>query len=127
MSKRLYLLCHISQSGILLCLCVFSTIFGKSTIAHMARCHTTGSRVSGSITTICVLFLQVLLGDALDVVPQHLPVTLSASLSQSLSSFTTARHVSFLADCKRMNTTAENGPIYVGRGRTHQTAPPSRL
>ena len=59
----------------------------------MARCHTTGSRVSGSITTICVLFLQVLLGDALDVVPQHLPVTLSASLSQSLSSFATSGHV----------------------------------
>ena len=33
------------------------------------------------------------LGDALDVVPQHLPVTLSASLSQSLSSFATAGHV----------------------------------
>ena len=33
------------------------------------------------------------LGDALDVVSQHLPVTLSASLSQSLSSFATAGHV----------------------------------
>ena len=29
------------------------------------------------------------LGDALDVVSQHLPVTLSASLSKTLSSFTT--------------------------------------
>merc|ERR1719384_2416995 len=33
------------------------------------------------------------LGDALDVVSQHLPVTLSASLSQSLSSFAAAGHV----------------------------------
>ena len=33
------------------------------------------------------------LGDALDVVSQHLPVTLSASLSQSLSSFATSGHV----------------------------------
>ena len=33
------------------------------------------------------------LGDALDVVSQHLPVTLSASLSQSLSSFATAGHI----------------------------------
>ena len=30
------------------------------------------------------------LGDTLDVISQHLPVTLSAPLSQSLSSFTTA-------------------------------------
>ena len=33
------------------------------------------------------------LGDTLDVVSQHLPVTLSASLSQSLSTFTTSSHV----------------------------------
>ena len=33
------------------------------------------------------------LGDALDVVSQHLPVTLGASLSKSLSSFATAGHV----------------------------------
>ncbi len=31
-------------------------------------------------------------GDALDVITQHLPVTLGATLSQSLSTFTTARH-----------------------------------
>lgn len=31
-------------------------------------------------------------GDALDVISQHFAVTLSASLSESLSSFTTARH-----------------------------------
>ena len=33
------------------------------------------------------------LGDTLDVVSQHLPVTLSASLSQSLSTFSTSSHV----------------------------------
>lgn len=33
------------------------------------------------------------LGDTLDVITQHLPVTLGATLSESLSSFTTARHV----------------------------------
>ena len=33
------------------------------------------------------------LGDALDVVSQHLPVTLSASLSKSLSSFATSGHI----------------------------------
>ena len=33
------------------------------------------------------------LGDTLDVVSQHLPVTLSASLSQSFSTFTTSSHV----------------------------------
>ena len=33
------------------------------------------------------------LGDALDVVSQHLAVTLGASLSESLSSFTTSSHV----------------------------------
>ena len=32
------------------------------------------------------------LGDTLDVIPQNLAMTLGASLSQSLSSFTTARH-----------------------------------
>ena len=37
------------------------------------------------------------LGDALDVVSQHLPVTLSASLSQSLSSFATSGHVAVLS------------------------------
>ena len=33
------------------------------------------------------------LGDALDVVPQHLTVTLGASLAQSLASFATSSHV----------------------------------
>ena len=32
-------------------------------------------------------------GDALDVVTQHLPVPLGASLPQSLASFTTSRHL----------------------------------
>ena len=33
------------------------------------------------------------LGDALDVIPQHLPVTLGASLAESLSSFASSSHV----------------------------------
>ena len=37
------------------------------------------------------------LGDALDVVSQHLTVTLGASLSQSLSSFATSGHVAVLS------------------------------
>ena len=37
------------------------------------------------------------LGDALDVVSQHLPVPLGASLSQSLSSFATSSHVAWLS------------------------------
>ena len=37
------------------------------------------------------------LGDTLDVVSQHLPVTLSASLSQSLSSFATSSHVAVVS------------------------------
>jgi len=37
------------------------------------------------------------LGDALDVVPQHLPVTLGASLAQSLASFATSGHVAGLS------------------------------
>ena len=36
------------------------------------------------------------LRDTLDVITQHLPVTLSAPLSKTLSSFTSARHVSEL-------------------------------
>jgi len=32
------------------------------------------------------------LGDALDVIPEHLPVTLSASLSESLASFAASGH-----------------------------------
>ena len=35
------------------------------------------------------------LGDALDVVTQHLTVTLGASLSESFASFATSRHVEF--------------------------------
>ena len=37
-------------------------------------------------------------GDALDVVPQHLPVPLGASLSESLASFATARHLRLYLD-----------------------------
>ena len=37
------------------------------------------------------------LGDALDVVSQHLTVTLGASLSESLSSFTTSSHVAVIS------------------------------
>jgi hypothetical protein len=36
------------------------------------------------------------LGDSLDVVTKHLSVTLSASLSKTLASFTTSRHVACL-------------------------------
>ena len=36
-------------------------------------------------------------GDTLDVVSQHLPVTLSASLSKSLSSFATSSHVAVVS------------------------------
>ena len=39
------------------------------------------------------------LGDTLDVITEYLPVTLSASLSESLSSFTTSRHDCF-SECK---------------------------
>ena len=35
------------------------------------------------------------LGDALDVIPQHLTVTLGASLSKSLASFASSSHVVF--------------------------------
>lgn len=42
------------------------------------------------------------LGDALDVIPQHFPVTLGATLSESLASFTTSRHVAFLNATSRM-------------------------
>jgi len=38
------------------------------------------------------------LGDALDVIPQHLPVPLGASLSESLASFASSGHVSELVD-----------------------------
>ena len=37
------------------------------------------------------------LGDSLDVIPQHLTVTLGASLSKSLSSFATSSHVAVLS------------------------------
>ena len=37
------------------------------------------------------------LGDSLDVVSQHLTVTLGASLSESLSSFTTSSHVAVIS------------------------------
>ena len=35
------------------------------------------------------------LGDALDVIPENLAVTLGAALAESLSSFTTSRHLFF--------------------------------
>ena len=38
------------------------------------------------------------LGDSLDVVTKYFPVTLGAPLSESLSSFTTARHISFFVE-----------------------------
>ena len=42
------------------------------------------------------------LGDALDVVSQHLPVTLGASLSKSLSSFASPGHVALIMMNQRM-------------------------
>ena len=38
------------------------------------------------------------LGDALDVVPQHLAVTLGASLAESLASLATSSHVAVVSD-----------------------------
>ena len=43
------------------------------------------------------------LGDTLDVITQHLPVTLGATLSESFASFTTSRHDSLLQSNRRMN------------------------
>ena len=42
-------------------------------------------------------------GDALDVVPQHLPVPLGASLSESLASFATTRHLRLWLDTNWMD------------------------
>ena len=42
------------------------------------------------------------LGDSLDVVSQHLPVTLSASLSKSLSSFASSSHVALSMSNQQM-------------------------
>ena len=42
------------------------------------------------------------LGDTLDVVSQHLPVTLSASLSKSLSSFASSSHVALSMSNQQM-------------------------
>ena len=47
------------------------------------------------------------LGNALDVIPQHLTVTLGASLSKSLSSFATSSHV--VVDVNR------TGDLFAGR------------
>jgi hypothetical protein len=48
------------------------------------------------------------LGDTLDVVTKNLPVTLGATLSESLSSFATARHDFFLNFCSVSD--AKTGP-----------------
>ena len=42
------------------------------------------------------------LGDALDVVPQHLAMTLGSSLSESLASFASSTHVETLVVYQRM-------------------------
>ena len=44
------------------------------------------------------------LGDTLDVVSQHLTVTLGASLSESLASFTTSSHVASEVELQLMHT-----------------------
>ena len=54
------------------------------------------------------------LGDTLDVITQHLTMTLGASLSQSFSSFTTSRHDDYQmndAECAVLLS------IYLARGR----------
>lgn len=69
------------------------------------------------------------LGDTLDVISQHLPVTLGATLSESLSSFTTSRHVDATMLVGRMPTTARHTLLcYSGvKSATRATTPPTRV
>lgn len=59
------------------------------------------------------------LGDALDVISEHLAMALSASLSQSLASFTATRHVEsrrrLCSNAKRMMTSARPGGAFIAR------------
>lgn len=52
------------------------------------------------------------LGDALDVITQHLPVTLGATLSESLSSLSAARHVYSSASDRLMPIRRRFRPSY---------------
>ena len=51
------------------------------------------------------------LGDALDVIPEHLPVPLGASLAKSLSSFASSGHVDRSV---RLNGLLQSHKIYIG-------------
>ena len=52
------------------------------------------------------------LGDALDVIPQHLTVPLGASLSQSLASFAASSHVAvYLAETQMIQNCLN--PLYI--------------
>ena len=54
------------------------------------------------------------LGDTLDVITQHLPVTLGATLSETLSSFTTSRHdVLLLINSKELNASLSSPLPYI--------------
>ena len=54
------------------------------------------------------------LGDTLDVITQHLTMTLGASLSQSLSSFSTSRHV----EVQMLNDSSSDRFPYICSART---------
>ena len=56
------------------------------------------------------------LGDALDVVPQHLAVTLGASLAESLSTFASSSHVDGFSKTDGVSTSATD--IYTLLART---------
>ena len=61
------------------------------------------------------------LGDTLDVITQHLPVTLSATLSQTLSSFTASRHCySFVHSVYSDTATLQLRFIYKLRDRNRE-------
>ena len=60
------------------------------------------------------------LGDALDVVPQHLTVTLGASLSESLASFAASSHVGSFSKTDASSTSAPG--IYTRALPSHWSA-----
>ena len=61
------------------------------------------------------------LGDTLDVITQHLSVTLGATLSQSFSSFTTSRHVVLSNADSRMKSDGNMAALYRKRGVPSRT------
>ena len=62
------------------------------------------------------------LGDTLDVITQDFPVTLGATLSESLSSFATARHVSLSVVSERNDSEPCARPAYIQAGPARLTA-----